>query len=66
VKRILPPVVLVLLDESGKQIGSVEFFEFLQKKMNAGLKQLVFVIGGRHGFSEAVYQRANGKFSFPK
>lgn len=65
-KRILPSDDLMLLDERGKQMGSVEFSEFLQKKMNAGLKQLVFVIGGPYGFSEAVYQRANGKLSLSK
>jgi len=66
VKRILPSDDLMLLDERGKQMGSVEFSEFLQKKMNGGLKQLVFVIGGPYGFSEAVYARANGKISLSK
>jgi len=54
---------LVLLDEKGKSYSSVEFSEFLQKKMNAGLKTLVFVIGGPYGFSETVYQKAQGKLS---
>ena len=31
--------------------------------MNSGLKNLVFVIGGPYGFSEELYQRANGKIS---
>ena len=31
--------------------------------MNAGTKTLVFVIGGPYGFSETVYQKANGKVS---
>ncbi len=31
--------------------------------MNSGLKTLVFVIGGPYGFSDEVYQRANGKVS---
>lgn len=54
---------LVLLDEKGKSYSSVEFSEFLQKKLNAGLKTLVFVIGGPYGFSETVYQKAQGKLS---
>lgn len=54
---------LILLDENGKTFSSVEFSEFLQKKMNAGIKTLVFVIGGPYGFSETVYQKANGKVS---
>ncbi|MFC4739583.1 23S rRNA (pseudouridine(1915)-N(3))-methyltransferase RlmH [Flavobacterium ponti] len=54
---------LILLDENGKTFSSIGFSEFLQKKMNAGIKTLVFVIGGPYGFSETVYQKANGKVS---
>ena len=57
---------LVLLDENGKQFSSIDFSDYVQKKMNSGLKQLVFVIGGPYGFSDAVYQRANGKISLSK
>lgn len=54
---------LILLDENGKTFSSVGFSDFLQKKMNAGIKTLVFVIGGPYGFSETVYQKAQGKVS---
>jgi len=57
---------LILLDENGKQYNSVAFSEILQKHMNSGIKQLVFVIGGPYGFSPAVYQRAQGKLSLSK
>lgn len=57
---------LVLLDEQGKEYTSEGFSDFLQQKMNAGIKQLVFVIGGPYGFSEEVYARANGKLSLSK
>lgn len=57
---------LVLLDEKGKEFRSVEFSNFLQKKMNSGIKQLVLVIGGPYGFSETVYKKAQGKISFSK
>ncbi len=57
---------LILLDDKGKQYSSVEFSKYLQKKMNAGLKQLVLVIGGPYGFSDAVYQKAQGKLSLSK
>ncbi len=57
---------LVLLDEKGKEFRSVEFANYLQKKMNSGIKQLVFVIGGPYGFSEKVYQKAMGKISLSK
>jgi 23S rRNA (pseudouridine1915-N3)-methyltransferase len=65
-KKVQTSDELVLLDEQGKQYSSVDFSEYLQKKMNAGLKQLIFVIGGPYGFSEEVYQRANGKISLSK
>jgi 23S rRNA (pseudouridine1915-N3)-methyltransferase len=65
-KKIQSSDELILLDERGKSFGSMEFSELVQKKMNSGLKQLVFVIGGPYGFSEAVYQRANAKISISK
>lgn len=54
---------LVLLDEGGKRFTSVGFSEELQKKMNSGIKTLVFVIGGPYGFSPQVYAKAQGKIS---
>ncbi|WP_439132227.1 23S rRNA (pseudouridine(1915)-N(3))-methyltransferase RlmH [Polaribacter sp.] len=57
---------LILLDDKGKHFTSIEFSKYLQKKMNAGLKQLVLVIGGPYGFSEAVYQKSQGKISLSK
>ncbi|WP_075343599.1 23S rRNA (pseudouridine(1915)-N(3))-methyltransferase RlmH [Tenacibaculum agarivorans] len=57
---------LLLLDDKGKQYTSIEFSQFLQKKMNTGIKQLVLVIGGPYGFSDAVYAKANGKLSLSK
>ncbi|MCT8339796.1 23S rRNA (pseudouridine(1915)-N(3))-methyltransferase RlmH [Flavobacteriaceae bacterium TK19130] len=60
-KKLDPSDTLVLLDEKGKHYTSVKFANFLQKKMNSGLKTLVFVIGGPYGFSEEVYTAAKGK-----
>ena len=61
--KITPTDHLILLDENGKTFSSVGFSDFLQKKMNAGTKTLVFVIGGPYGFSETVYQKAQSKVS---
>jgi 23S rRNA (pseudouridine1915-N3)-methyltransferase len=58
--------VLILLDENGKSMRSEEWADFLQKKMNQGIKTLVFVIGGPYGFSSAMYARAQEKISFSK
>ncbi|MGC1631623.1 MAG: 23S rRNA (pseudouridine(1915)-N(3))-methyltransferase RlmH [Gelidibacter sp.] len=57
---------LILMDENGKQYDSVAFSDQLQKHMNSGIKQLVFVIGGPYGFSSEVYEKANGKISLSK
>ncbi len=54
---------VILLDENGKSYTSMAFSQVLQKKMNSGIKTLVFIIGGPYGFSNEVYQRANGKLS---
>ncbi|HZH70425.1 MAG TPA: 23S rRNA (pseudouridine(1915)-N(3))-methyltransferase RlmH [Flavobacteriaceae bacterium] len=62
-KQLNSTDILFLLDEKGKSYTSVGFSEFLQKQMNRSIKQLVFVIGGPYGFSDAVYARAQGKIS---
>ena len=58
--------LVILLDEKGREFSSREFADFLQKRMNSGIKNLVFVIGGAYGFSEAVYKRANQKIALSK
>ncbi|MFI3302201.1 MAG: 23S rRNA (pseudouridine(1915)-N(3))-methyltransferase RlmH [Rikenellaceae bacterium] len=57
---------VVLLDERGVEYRSLEFAEWLQKRMNSGVRRLVLVIGGPYGFSDDVYARANGKLSLSK
>ncbi|MFJ1322875.1 23S rRNA (pseudouridine(1915)-N(3))-methyltransferase RlmH [Capnocytophaga canis] len=57
---------LILLDERGKEYTSVGFSEYIQKKLNTGIKQLTFVIGGPYGFSQEVYARAKGMLSLSK
>ena len=65
-KKIQPTDNLILLDEKGEAFRSVAFARFLQKKMNSGTKQMVLVIGGPYGFSDEVYQKAQGKISLSK
>ena len=57
---------LMLLDEHGAELRSIEFADMLQRRMLSGTKRLVFVIGGPYGFSDPVYQRANSKLSLSK
>lgn len=65
-QRLIPSDIVVLLDENGKQFSSEGFSEYIQKKLNSGMKQLIFVIGGPYGFSEEVYSRAQGKVALSK
>ncbi|HRE73113.1 MAG TPA: 23S rRNA (pseudouridine(1915)-N(3))-methyltransferase RlmH [Flavobacteriales bacterium] len=58
--------VVVLLDENGKEFNSVEFSDFIQKRMNAGTKRLVFIIGGAYGFSDSVRKRADHELSLSR
>ena len=62
-KRVEKSDTMIILDEKGNTFSSVQFSEFLQKKMNSGLKNLIFIIGGPYGFSKEIYQRATGKIS---
>ena len=64
-RYLTPSMDVVLLDEHGREFRSIEYAEWLQKKMGSG-KDLTLVVGGPYGFSEAVYARANGKVSFSK
>ncbi|MEM1260049.1 MAG: 23S rRNA (pseudouridine(1915)-N(3))-methyltransferase RlmH [Bacteroidota bacterium] len=57
---------LILLDENGKQYDSVDFSGYLQKKMNSGLKNLIFIIGGPYGFDEMVKERSETSVSLSK
>lgn len=59
---LTPATDVVLLDEHGSEYRSIEFAQWLQKKMGSG-KDLTLIIGGAYGFSPEVYQRANGKLS---
>ncbi len=62
-KNLKPDEDVVLLDEKGKLYTSREFSVFLQKKMNSGVKSTALLIGGAHGFSQAMYTRANSQLS---
>ena len=62
-KLISPADTLFILDENGKSYSSITFSDYLQKKMNSGLKNLVFAIGGPYGFSDDIYDRTIGKIA---
>ena len=64
--KVKPSDCVVLMDERGKMYTSIEMAGEIDKKINLGIKNLIFVIGGAYGFSEAVYQRADSKISLSK
>ncbi len=64
-RQIQPSDTVVLLDEHGKELRSVDYARWLEQKQQTA-RRLVFVIGGPYGFSEAVYARANEKLSLSK
>ena len=57
---------VILLDDKGITLSSIEFSEFLNKKMVSSSSEFVFIVGGAFGFSESVYKRANTKLSLSK
>lgn len=65
-KNIRPTDDVILLDERGKEYTSAELAKVIQDKMSYTGKDMVYVIGGAYGFSEAVYQRANSKISLSR
>ena len=57
---------VVLLDEHGTERTSMDFSQWLQRRMASGSKRLVLVVGGPYGFSQEVFDRANEKVSLSK
>ena len=57
---------VVLLDEHGSERSSMDFAAWMQKKMSAGPKRLVFIVGGPYGFSEEVHKRGNEEISLSR
>jgi 23S rRNA (pseudouridine1915-N3)-methyltransferase len=57
---------LVLLDERGRNISSVELSALLQQRANESVRNLVFLIGGAFGVDARVQQRANYSWSLSR
>ncbi len=50
---------LVCMDEHGKQFTSIQFADFLNKRMVSGCKRLVFLIGGPYGIDQSVLNKSS-------
>jgi len=57
---------LILLDERGKILSSVEFSKYVENQWITSVKELVFLVGGAYGFGDSVYERAADKISISK
>lgn len=65
-KNLQPGDYIVLLDEHGSERSSIDFASWIQKKMAAGPKRLVFIVGGPYGFSDAIHQKGNEEISLSR
>lgn len=57
---------VVLLDEHGEPYSSADLALFLQKKMNSGIRSLVFIAGGPYGFGIDVLHKADNRLSLSR
>ena len=57
---------LILLDEHGPQMGSIQLSKHIQGLMNRGLKHTAFLVGGAYGFDPSLRQRAHATWSLSK
>ncbi len=64
-KQLQPSDTVVLLDEHGRELRSIELASWLEHRRQSA-KRLVFIIGGPYGFSPEVYARANEKLSLSR
>lgn len=65
-KAMQPGDVVVLLDEGGREMRSVEFADWMKHKMNTVSRRLVFVVGGPYGFAKRIYGVAHEKLSLSR
>lgn len=64
-KQLQQQDTVVLLDEHGVEMRSVDFAAWLERK-RLSARRLVFVIGGPYGFAPALYERADEKISLSR
>jgi 23S rRNA (pseudouridine1915-N3)-methyltransferase len=61
-----PNTYRIILDEHGKEYTSVEFSEYIGRKMANLGKDITFVIGGPYGFDPKISALADDKISLSK
>jgi 23S rRNA (pseudouridine1915-N3)-methyltransferase len=63
IKNLPDSSYVVVLDERGKQMTSPAFSEFLNKRLNESVKNLVFIIGDAYGIDEKIKEQAHFSWS---
>jgi 23S rRNA (pseudouridine1915-N3)-methyltransferase len=58
--------VVVLLDETGTSMSSIDFAEYISDKQNSSTKKMVIIIGGAYGVSDNIKERADMTLSLSK
>ena len=64
IAKIKPQQYVITLEVKGEALTSVELSQKIETLMNRGSSDIVFVIGGSNGLSQAVKQRSNYELSF--
>ncbi len=62
--QIKPEDYVILFDEKGESLTSIEFSKKLLRGIESGKRRVVFIIGGAFGVSENLKQRSQLKISF--
>lgn len=64
-RRIKGDEFVILLDERGKNISSIELADIIEEKFNFS-REVVIIIGGAYGVDKSVFERANFVWSLSK
>lgn len=62
-KKIAPEAIVVLLDERGATMTTMQLSAQLEDWQNKAVKHLAFVIGGAHGVEQPLIERAQVSLS---
>ena len=64
--KLNPDDLLVLLDEKGQELSSVELARWMERRLAASHRRIIFLIGGAYGFSPELYARAQEQLSLSR
>ena len=62
--KTAPDAKIIVLDERGKTMSSVDFASLLKKWQDEGVSKVAFLIGGADGHAQFVRQRADKLLAF--